>query len=321
MKTLIGLAGLTLLAAAGDYHLLKKVPVPGNGGWDYLTLDTAARRLYVSHGTEVNVLDPDAGTVVGKITGTSGVHGIAVVPEINRGFISNGTTDDVAMFDLKTLEIVGRLPAGKKPDAIIYDRFTKRVIADNNGGDSSTIIDAAGGKVTGTIDLGGAPEFAAGDGKGKVFINLEDKSEVVKIDPIALKLEARWPLKPCQTPTGMAMDTATRRLFIGCRNKLMALVDADTGRVIVTLPIGSGVDAAAFDAATKLVYFSNGDGTVDIFHEDSPDRLSVAGKLQTEPGAKTMALDPKTRNIFLSVAEREEKKVKPGTFHVLIYGR
>jgi len=321
MKTLIGLAGLTLLAAAGNYHLLKKVPVPGNGGWDYLTLDTAARRLYVSHGTEVNVLDPDAGTVVGKITGLSGVHGIAVVPEINRGFISNGLTDDVAMFDLKTLEIVGRLPAGKKPDAIIYDRATKRVIADNNGGDSSTIIDAAGGKVAGTIELGGAPEFAAGDGKGKVFINLEDKSEVVKIDPIALKLEARWPLKPCQTPTGMAMDTATRRLFIGCRNKLMALVDADTGTVIVTLPIGGGVDAAAFDAATKLVYFSNGDGTVDIFHEDSPDHLSVAGKLQTEPGAKTMALDPKTHNIFLSVAEREEKKVKPDTFHVLIYGR
>jgi len=320
MKTLIGLAGLALLAA-GNYHLLKKVPVPGNGGWDYLTLDTAARRLYVSHGTEVNVLDPDAGTVVGKITGLSGVHGIAVVPDINRGFISNGSTDDVAMFDLKTLGIVGRLPAGKKPDAIIYDRATKRVIADNNGGDSSTIIDAAGGKVAGTIDLGGAPEFAAGDGKGKVYINLEDKSEVVRIDPLALKLEARWPLKPCQTPTGMAMDTATRRLFIGCRNKLMALVDADTGKVIVTLPIGAGVDAAAFDAATKLAYFSNGDGTVDIFHEDSPDHLSVAGKLQTEPGAKTMALDPKTRNIFLSVAEREEKKVKPDTFHVLIYGR
>lgn len=320
MKTLIGLAGLTLLAA-GNYHLLKKVPVPGNGGWDYLTLDTAARRLYVSHGTEVNVLDPDAGTVVGKIAGLSGVHGVAVVPEINRGFISNGTTNDVAMFDLKTLEIVGRLPAGNKPDAIIYDRATKRVIADNNGGDSSTIIDAAGGKVTGTIELGGAPEFAAGDGKGKVFINLEDKSEVVKIDPIALKLEARWPLKPCQTPTGMAMDTATRRLFIGCRNKLMAMVDADTGKVIVTLPIGAGVDAAAFDTATKLVYFSNGDGSVDIFHEDSPDRLSVVGKLQTEPGAKTMALDPKTHNIFLSAAEREEKKVKPDTFHVLIYGR
>ena len=320
MKTLIGLAGLTLLAA-GNYTLLKKVPVPGNGGWDYLTLDTAARRLYVSHGTEVHVLDPDAGTVVGKITGLSGVHGVAVVPEINRGFISNGTTDDVAMFDLKTLKIVGRLPTGKKPDAIIYDRGTKRVIADNNGGDSSTIIDAAAGKVTGTIELGGAPEFAAGDGKGKVFINLEDKSEVVKIDPIALKLEARWPLKPCQTPTGMAMDTVTRRLFIGCRSKVMAMMDADTGKVIVTLPIGAGVDAAAFDPATKLVYFSNGDGSVDIFHEDSPDKLSVVGKLQTEPGAKTMALDPKTHNIFLSVSEREEKKVKPDTFHVLIYGR
>ena len=179
-----------------------------------------------------------------------------------------------------------RLPTGNKPDAIIYDRGTKRVIVNNNGGDSSTIIDAAAAKVTGTIDLGGAPESAAGDGKGKVFINLEDKSEAVKIDPMALKLEARWPLKPCETPTAMAMDTATRRLFIGCRNKLMALVNADTGAVVATLPIGGGVDAAAFDAATKLVYFSNGDGTVDIFHEDSPDKLSAAGKCRPSPARR-----------------------------------
>ncbi len=320
MKTLIGFAGLALLAA-GNYQLLKKFPVPGDGGWDYLTLDSAARRLYVSHGTEVNVLDADAGTVVGKISGTTGVHGIALVPEINRGFISNGQTNDVLVFDLKTLETISRLPAGKKPDAIFYDRATRRVIANNNGGDSSTIIDAAAGKVAGTIELGGAPESGAGDGKGKVFINLEDKNEAVKIDPVALKLEARWALKPCETPTAMAMDTATRRLFIGCRNKMTALVNADSGAVIATLPIGGGVDAAAFDAATKLVYFSNGDGTVNIFHEDSPDKLSPAGKLQTEPGAKTMALDPKTHNVFLSVAEREGRTIKPGTFHVLIFGR
>ena len=320
MKTLIGFAGLALLAA-GNYQLLKKVPVPGDGGWDYLTLDAAARRLYVSHGTEVNVLDADAGTVVGKIGGTAGVHGIALVPEINRGFISNGQTNDVLVFDLKTLETVSRLPAGKKPDAIFYDRATRRVIANNNGGDSSTIIDAAAGKVAGTVELGGAPESGAGDGKGKVFINLEDKNEAVKIDPVALKLEARWALKPCETPTAMAMDTATRRLFIGCRNKLAALVNADTGAVVATLPIGGGVDAAAFDAATKLVYFSNGDGTVNIFHEDSPDKLSPAGNIQTQPGAKTMALDPKTHNVFLSVAEREGRTIKPGTFHVLIFGR
>lgn len=321
MKKFIGLLGLALCAAAGDYHLLKKVPVPGNGGWDYLIVDTAARRLYVSHGTEVNVLDADRGTLVGKVAGTEGVHGIALAREFKRGFTSNGQTNDITVFNPDTLAATGRLPAGKKPDAIIYDPATKRVIVNNGGSDNSTIIDAAAGKVAGTVDLGGAPEFAAADGRGKVFINLEDKSEVVKIDPVALKLEGRWPLKPCEAPSAMAMDTATRRIFIGCRNHLAALVNADTGKVIATMPIGDHVDAAVFDPPTKTVFFSNGDGTVNIFHEDSPDRLSAAGKVQTEAGAKTMAFDPKTRNIFLSVAQREGRTIKPGTFHILIYGR
>ncbi|HYK92028.1 MAG TPA: YncE family protein [Acidobacteriota bacterium] len=308
------------IAADGPYKFIKKIPVGGDGGWDYLTMDSAARRLYVSHGSKVDVLDADADKVVGEVSKTPGVHGIAVVPEFNRGFVTCGQTNEVAIFDLKTMAVVSRVPAGKKPDAIIYDAALKRVIVNNNGGDSSTIINAADGKASGTIDLGGAPEFAAADGKGKVFINLEDKSETVKIDPISLKVEARWPLKPCETPSSMAMDTANRRLFIGCRNKLMAVVNADTGKVITTMPIGDHVDATVFEPATGRIFFSNGDGTVDIFHEDSPDRLSVVARLTTEAGAKTMALDPKTHRIFLSTADRDAKTVKPGSFHVLVYG-
>jgi DNA-binding beta-propeller fold protein YncE len=317
---LVLLISALAIAADGPYRFIKKILVAGDGGWDYLAMDNAARRLYVSHGSKVDVLDADAGTVIGEIPNTPGVHGIALAPEFNRGFISCGQTNEVAIFDLKTLAVVSRVPTGKKPDAIIYDAAIKRVIVNNNGGDSTTIINAADGKVSGTVDLGGAPEFAAADGKGKVFINLEDKSETVKIDPVSLKVEARWPLKPGETPSSMAMDTANHRLFIGCRNKLMAIVDADTGKVIATMPIGDHVDATVFEPTTGRIFFSNGDGTVDIFHQDSPDRLSVVAKLTTEAGAKTMALDPKTHRIFLSTADRDGKAVKPGSFHILVYG-
>src|SRR5439155_1812808 len=192
----------------------------------------------------------------------------------------------------------------------------KRVIVNNGDSNNSTIINPADGKVTGTIDLEGAPEFAAADGKGKIFINLEDKNETVKVDPIALKVEARWSLKPCETPTALAMDTATRRLFIGGRNKMMAVLNADTGAIVATLPIGVRVDAAVYEPSTHLIFFSNGDGTVDIFHQDSPDHYSTVSKLTTEAGAKTMAFDPQTHHIFLSVAQREGRTIKPGTFHV-----
>src|SRR5215467_8698827 len=317
---LIALCSVALLGAI-KYHLLMRIPIPGDGGFDYLTVDQANRRLYVSHGTQVDVLDADNGTIVGKIPDTRGVHGIAIASEFNRGFVSDGQTDDVTVFDLKTLAVVGHVPAGKKPDAIIYDPATKRVIVNNGGSNNSTIVNAADQKVAGTVDLGGGPEFASGDGKGKVFINLEDKSETVKIDPVALKLEKRWPLQPCEEPSAMAMDAASRRIFIGCRNHLMAVLDADTGKVVTTMPIGDHVDAGDFEAATKLVFFSNGDGTVNVFHEDSPDHYSEVDKVTTERGAKTMAFDPKTHKIFLSVAEREGRTIKPGTFHVLVFGR
>ena len=277
-------------------------------------------RLFVSHGTKVDVLDADQGKLIGEIANTRGVHGIALAPQFNRGFISCGQANEVVIFDLKTLAILNRVAVGKKPDAIIFDPTTKRVIVNNGDSNDSTIIDPADGKVMGTISLEGAPEFAVADGRGKVFINLEDKNETVKIDPIALKLEARWSLNPCETPTGLAMDVATRRLFIGGRNKKMAVLNADTGAVVTTMPIGERVDAVVYEPSTHLIFFSNGDGTVDFFHQDSPDHYSAVNKLTTEPGAKTMAFDPQTHRIFLSVAQREGRTIKPGTFHVLVFG-
>jgi DNA-binding beta-propeller fold protein YncE len=321
MKTLIGLMLSGLLGAgAPSYHLLAKYPAPGDDGWDYLIVDSASRRLFVSHGTKVDVIDADEGKLIGEIADTRGVHGIALAPQFNRGFISCGQANEVAIFDIKTLAVLNRVPVGKKPDAILFDPTTQRVIVNNGDSNDTTIINPADGKVIGTIALEGAPEFAAADGKGKIFINLEDKSETVKIDPIALKVEARWSLEPCQTPTALAMDTGARRLFVGGRNKIMAVLNADTGAIVTTMPIGERVDAAAFEVSTHLILFSNGDGSVDIFHQDSPDRYSRVNKLTTEPGAKTMALDPETHRIFLSVAQREGRTIKPGTFHVLVYG-
>jgi DNA-binding beta-propeller fold protein YncE len=319
MTTLISLMLLGLWGA-GDYRLLAKYPAPGDDGWDYLIVDSASRRLFVSHGTKVDVMDADQGNLIGEIADTRGVHGIALAPQFNRGFISCGQANEVTIFDMKTLAVVSRVPVGKKPDAILFDPTTQRVIVNNGDSNDTTIINPADGKVIGTIALEGAPEFAAADGKGKIFINLEDKSETVKIDPIALKVEARWSLEPCQTPTALAMDTAARRLFVGGRNKIMAVLNADTGAIVTTMPIGERVDAAAFEVSTHLILFSNGDGSVDIFHQDSPDRYSRVDKLTTEPGAKTMALDPETHRIFLSVAQREGRTIKPGTFHVLVYG-
>lgn len=301
-------------AFAGDYQVVKKIPIPGQGGWDYLTVDEAGRRLYVSHGTQVEVLDVDSGQLVGTIPNTLGVHGIAVAPELGRGFVSNGQSSTVTIFDLKTMKPIADVPTGKKPDAIIYDPATSRVFAFNGGSNSTTAISADTGKVAGTVDLGGGPEFAAADGKGFVFDNLEDESVVVKIDANQLKVEQRWPTAPCSSPSSMAIDRRTRRLFLGCRSKVMAVMNADTGQVITTLPIGDHVDATAFDPASGLIFNSNGEGTVTVIHEDSPDKYSVVQTVKTLPRAKTMALDPKTHQLFLSTAES-------GQFEVLVVGK
>ena len=297
-----------------SFHVTKKIAVPGQGGWDYLAVDEAARRLYVSHGSQVEVIDLDSGGIVGKISPTPGVHGIAIASELGRGFVSNGQSSTVTIFDLKTLKTIAEVPTGKKPDAIIYDPASSRVFAFNGGGNSATVIDAADGKVAGTVDLCGGPEFATADGAGYVYDNLEDESLVLKINARTLKVEQRWPTAPCASPSSMAIDRPNRRLFLGCRSKVMAVMNADSGQAITTLPIGDHVDATAFDADSKLIFNSNGEGTVTVIHQDSPDKYSVVENVKTLPHAKTMALDPKTHQLFLSAAEGTQ-------FEVLVVGR
>ena len=329
-----------LLAAAlyavppAGYHLLKSISVPGEGGWDYLTVDESGRRLYVSHGTQVEVLDIDHGSIVGRIPDTQGVHGIAIAADLGRGFTSNGRTSTITIFDLKSLHPIEEVKStGENPDAIIYDPASRRVFAFNGRSGSATAIDARSGKVAGSVELGGKPEFAAADGTGQVFVNLEDKSMVVKLDSRKLAVEQKWPLAPCEEPSAMAIDRKNHRLFIGCGNKLMAVVNANSGRVITTLPIGDHVDAAAFDPQTGLAFASNGDGTLTVIHQDSPDRYSVVENAKTQAGARTMALDPKTHDVFLSVAEygpapaptaaqpKPKRPLLPGSFKILVMGR
>lgn len=313
---------------ASGYKVIKTLAVGGEGGWDYLTVDADARRVYVSHGTHVVVLDADSGAVAGDIPNTEGVHGIALVPELGRGFISDGRANQVTIFDLKTLKTLGTVPTGTNPDAIVYDDVSKRVFAFNGRSHNTTAIDAAGGKVAGTLELSGKPEFAVADGKGSIFVNIEDKSELVEIDARKPAVTHSWPLAPCQEPSGLAMDTEHRRLFAGCDNKMMAVVDADSGKVIATPAIGEGVDANAFDPATGYAFSSNGEGTLTVVHEDSPDKFTVIDNVPTKRSARTMGLDLKTHNIFLPAADFEPPapgerrgKMKPGSFVVLVASR
>ncbi len=301
-------------APEAGFSVIKKIPIPGQGSFDYLTVDEAARRLYVSHGTEVEVLDIDSLSIVGKIQNTAGVHGIAISPETGRGFVSDGQASTVTIFDLKTLKPIGDVPTGQKPDAIIYDPATSRVFAFNGGSNSATVIEAATGKVAGTVNLDGGPEFAAADANGYIFNNLEDESQVLKINSRELKVEQRWPTAPCKSPSSMAMDRANHRLFIGCRSKVMAVINADNGQVITTVPIGDHVDATAFDTETKLIFNSNGEGTISVIHQDSVDKYSLVETVKTLPRAKTMALDLKTHRLFLSTVEN-------GQFEVLVVGK
>ena len=316
LAAILGLAATATLAAPqSGYHIIKKVQVPGTGGWDYVTVDEAGRRVYIAHATQVEVLDADTSELVGTIPNTPGVHGVAIATEFGRGFISAGKSDSVIIFDLKTLKTLGEVKVGKKPDAIIYDPATKHVFAMNGDSDSTTVINAVDGKVVGTIELGGGPEFAVADGKGNVYINLEDKAETVHIDSNTLKVLHHWPLAPGKTATALAFDPQTRRLFAGCRGgQLMVVLDADTGKVITTAPIGERVDAAAFDPATKLVFQSTGGGTIAVFHEDSADKYAFLENIVTTPGSKTMGLDPKTHRLFVPAN-------LGGTFTILVLGQ
>ncbi len=318
--------------ASAGYHLIKKVVLGGEGFWDYLIVDSANRHVFISHGTHVMVVDADTYAVLGDIPDTQGVHGIAIASDLGRGFTSNGRANTVTIFDLKTFKVLGTAPTGQNPDAIIYDPASHRVFTMNGRSGDSTVIDGATGTVAGTISLGGKPEFATADGAGRVYANIEDKSLLVAIDSNALIVKNTWPLAPCEEPSGMAIDIAHRRLFSGCHNKMMAVLDADSGKVIATPPIGQGVDANAFDPATGLAFSSNGDGTLTVVHEDSPDKFTVVENVSTQPRARTMALDTKTHNVYLVTAEfgppppataeqpRPRPTVVPNSFTLLVFG-
>src|SRR6202051_2533372 len=335
LSSLTLLVAVAALAAPGPgYKVVNTYKVGGEGGWDYLTADSAARRLYISRATHVIVLDLDSGKTVGDIADTPGVHGIALAPELGRGFTSNGREGTVSIFDLKTLATSSKVKVGDNPDAILYDPATKRVFAFNGRSQDSTAIDAASGKVLGTIKLDGKPEFAASDAKGEIFVNIEDKSELTAIDPNTLEVKAKWPLAPCTEPSGLSIDRKNRRLFVGCDNKMMAVVDADSGKVLATPAIGDGVDATAFDPETGLAFAScGGDGVLTVVKEDSKDKFSVAENVPTQKGARTLALDPKTHKVFVVTAQfgprpaptadnpRPRPPILPDSFVVLVVGK
>ncbi|MGA3028630.1 MAG: YncE family protein [Bryobacteraceae bacterium] len=304
--TLLTLLSAAVLAAAAPpgYHVIRKIHLGGEGFWDYLAADSAARRLYVSHGTHVMVLDLDTDKVVGDIPDTQGVHGIAVASDLHRGFTSNGRTNDITIFDLGTLNIIGKVPAGTNPDSIVYDPASKRVFAFNGRSGNATVIDAAAGTVLSTIPLAGKPEYTTADGAGKVYVNLEDKSQVVEIDSQKMAVTNTWPLAPCEEPSGMGIDAAHHRLFIGCHNRMMAVVDASSGKVLATPPIGPGVDGNGFDPGGGYGFSANGgDGTLTVVGETAPGRFEVVESVPTQRGARTMGVDLKTHNVYLPTAE------------------
>ena len=299
-------AGHEARADAGTYKVVNQYKVGGEGGWDILTVDPDTHRLYYGRGTRMQVLDLETGKVVGEIPDTPGIHGVALAPGLGRGFTSNGRDSSVTIFDLKTLAVLGRVPVGRNPDAIIYEPVTKRILVFNAGSRSATAIDAASGTVVGTVALDGRPEFAVADGRGKVFVNLEDSSAVAGFDAKSLKVESRWPLVGGEGPSGIALDRVHHRLFSVCGNEKMVVLDSRTGKVVATLPIGKGPDGAEFDPGTGLAFSPNGEGTLTVIHEDSADRFSVVGTVTTQRGARTMALDPKTHRLYLAAASYGE---------------
>jgi DNA-binding beta-propeller fold protein YncE len=332
-------AASVVMAATNSYHLLKKYSFGAAEGstreyFDYVTVDSAARRVYLSHGTEIKVIDADSGALIANITGLKQDHGVAVASEFGRGFISDGAQGKAIIFDLKTLKVTGEAKADNDADCVIYDPASKHVFVMNGDPHSATVIDAKSGNVVGTIELGGGPEFAVADGKGTVYINLEDKSELVAVDTATLKIKSRWPVAPAGAPTALAMDVTHHRLFSAGRNpQMMVVLDSESGKVIQSFPISAGVDAAAYDPETGMVFVSTREGMVHVFHEVSPDKFSEAETIKTEYGAKTMGLDTKTHNLFLDTADfgpapaptadRPHPNRAPiqGTFHVLVYGR
>ena len=330
---LVLIAAAALAASAPGYHLLDTWKLGGDGGWDYLKVDSDAHRLYISRATRVMVIDTESGKPVGEISDTPGVHGVALVPEIGKGFASNGREDTVSVFDLQSLKTLSKIKVGNRPDAIWYDSSSKRVFTFNAGSQDATAIDAEKGAVLGAIPLGGKPEFAASDGKGTVYVNIEDKNQLVAFDAAQLKEKQRWPLAGCDEPSGLAMDQKNRRLFVGCGNKVMPVVDAGSGKILATLPIGGGVDATAFDDDAGLAFASCGEGVLTVVREESPDKFVVSENVKTQRGARTMALDSNTHKVYTVTAQfgpapaptaaqpHPRPSIVPDSFVVLVLGK
>jgi DNA-binding beta-propeller fold protein YncE len=337
MKRVLGLVILLAVTAmciaedAPGFKVTKRYPVPGDDGFDYIVFDSSADRLYVSHGTKVDVLDANSGKVIGKIENTPGVHGIAVVPDLHRGFITDGRNATVTVFDTKTLQTRRTIAVDEDPDFIFYDPQTRRVFVCHGDAGEISAIDPDKEQVAGRIPLGTGAEAAALDAKGNGYVNLEETAELVNFDPKSLSIKQKWPITGCKTPTGLAMDRENNRLFIGCRSKVLAVMDASSGKVLTTLPIGERVDAVAYDPDNKLIFASNGGGTVSVVRQKSADQYESVGDIQTQKTAKTMTMDPKTKNLYLSAAEMESMpaangerarmRPKPGTFNVLVVER
>jgi DNA-binding beta-propeller fold protein YncE len=314
--------------AAGAYRLLQTIPIPGDDGWDHPTVDSAARRLYVTHGTHVVVIDVDSGQLIGKIDNTPGVHFTVVDPELDRGFISNGKAASLTIFNPRTLATIGEVKStGENPGPTVFDPATKRVFAFNLNTSNATVVDAKEGKVVGAFDLGGRPELAGTDAKGSVFVNLVQKNVVLRIDAHKMTPAQTWPVAPGEGPRTIAIDQKNGRLFIGCANRRMVVLDSNNGRAIGSVPIGTGPDDSAYDPETGLVYISNGDGTVSIIQQDSPDKYRLLETVATAPGARNMALDLKTKRIFLPLSDRSPPSptsprgaFMARTFRVLVFG-
>jgi DNA-binding beta-propeller fold protein YncE len=332
-RVLCGLFSAALLQGGTGYKVVGRYPVPGSGGFDYAMVDSSARRIYLSHGTQVDVLDADSGKVVGTIPDTPGVHGIAIASAFKHGFTSNGRENKVSMFDPSTLQLIKKIDVGKGPDGIYYDPATRRVFTNNHGSHDISAIDAASGEVVGTVKAEGDGEEAVIGKDGLIYVNSENTAEVVVFDPRSLEVKSRFPIGVAKVPTGLAYDPKTNRLFIGCRNEpKMVVMDAASGKVINSFPIASGVDYADFDPDTRLIFFSCADGTLSIYHENSANDYTDAGAVKTQPSAKTMAFDPKTKKIFLPAAEYQEtppaqpggrpgRTIKPGSFVVVVVSK
>ncbi|HEY3370066.1 MAG TPA: YncE family protein [Prolixibacteraceae bacterium] len=312
------------LSAQPGYKVINQIHLEGDGGWDYLSVDESSDRLYVSHSSMALVVDLKTGKQIGKIPGTNGIHGVAAVNSLNKGYTSNGRDSSVTVFDLKTLEITGKIKVtGKNPDAILYDTFSQKLFTFNGGSANATVIDPKTNKVIGTIKLNGKPEFPASDGNGKIYVNIEDKSEISVINATTLKVEKTWSIAPGEEPSGLALDNETHRLFSVCANKLMVISDAEAGKVLTKLPIGDRCDGVAFDPSLKRAYSSNGEGSITVVQEENKDKFTVVETIVTQKGARTIAVDKRNHHLYLPTAEFEAAQgnqrpaMKSGTFVVL----